>query len=82
MTAVVAWLDAVLSSIPLPVLEVWGQFGYVVGLFLAIGAFCGFTFRIGNHWGFGRARQRWDTKAFRATRLRRARSTAPNSGSR
>ena len=64
MTAVVAWLDAVLSSIPLPVLEVWGRFSYVVGLFLAICAFCGFTFRIGDHWGFGRARQRWDTKAF------------------
>ena len=64
MTAVVAWLDAVLSSIPLPVLEVWGRFSYVVGLFLAICAFCGFTFRIGEHWGFGRARQRWDTKAF------------------
>ena len=32
--------------------------------FVAICAFCGFTFRIGDHWGFGRARQRWDTKAF------------------
>ena len=64
MKAVVAWLDALLSSIPLPVLEVGGRFGYAVGLFVAICAFCGFTFRIGNHWGFGRARQRWDTKAF------------------
>ena len=64
MTAIVAWLDAVLGNIPLPVLEVWGRFSYVVGLFVAICAFCGFTFRIGEHWGFGRARQRWDTKAF------------------
>ena len=64
MTAVVAWLDAVLSNIPLPVLEVWARFSYVVGLFVAICAFGGFTFRIGDHWGFGRARQRWDTKAF------------------
>ncbi len=64
MTAIVAWLDAVLSSIPLPVLEVWGRFSYVVGLFVAICAFGGFTFRIGNHWGFGRARQGWDAKAF------------------
>jgi PAS domain S-box-containing protein len=64
MIAVVAWLDAVLSNIPLPVLEVWGRFSYVVGLFVAICAFCGFTFRIGDHWGFGRARQGWDTKAF------------------
>ena len=36
----------------------------LVGLFVAICAFGGFTFRIGDHWGFGRARQRWDTKAF------------------
>src|SRR5262245_121005 len=64
MTAVVAWLDIVLGSIPLPVLEVWGRFSYVVGLLVAICAFCGFTFRIGDHWGFGRARQWWDTKAF------------------
>jgi two-component system, sensor histidine kinase and response regulator len=64
MTAVVAWFEAVLSNIPLPVLEVWGRFAFVVGLFLAICAFGGFTFRIGEHWGFGRARQGWDTKAF------------------
>src|SRR6478735_6243090 len=64
MTAIVAWLDAVLSNIPLPVLEVWGRFSYVVGLLVAICAFGGFTFRIGDHWGFGRARQRWDTRAF------------------
>ena len=64
MTAVVAWLDAVLSNIPLPLLEVWGRFSYIVGLFLAICAFGGFTFRIGEHWGFGRARQTWDAKAF------------------
>ena len=41
-----------------------GGSAYIVGLFLAICAFGGFTFRIGEHWGFGRARQRWDTKAF------------------
>ena len=64
MTAVVAWIEAIVSSIPLPMLEVWGRFAYIVGLFLAICAFGGFTFRIGEHWGFGRARQRWDTKAF------------------
>ena len=64
MTAIVAWLDAVLSNIPLPVLEVWGRFSYLVGLLVAVCAFGGFTFRIGEHWGFGRARQRWDTRAF------------------
>ncbi len=64
MTAIVAWFEAVVSSIPLPMLEVWGRFSYLVGFCLAVSAFCGFTFRIGEHWGFGRARQRWDTKAF------------------
>ena len=64
MTAVVAWIEAVVSSIPLPMLEVWGRFSYLVGFCLAVCAFSGFTFRIGEHWRFGRARQRWDTKAF------------------
>ena len=64
MTAAVAWLEALVHSIPLPVLEVWGRFSYLVGLLVAICAFCGFTFRIGEHWGFGRTRQGWDTKAF------------------
>jgi len=64
MTAVVAWFEALLSNIPLPMLEVWGRFAFVVGLFLAICAFGGFTFRIGERWGFGRARQGWDAKAF------------------
>jgi two-component system sensor histidine kinase/response regulator len=64
MTTVVAWFEAVLSNIPLPILEVWGRFAYVVGLFLAICAFGGFTFRIGERWRFGRARQGWDAKAF------------------
>ena len=45
MTAVVAWFEAIVSSIPLPMLEVWGRFAFVVGLFLAICAFGGFTFR-------------------------------------
>lgn len=64
MTAVVAWVEALTTSIPLPVLEVWGRFSYLVGLLLAICAFGGFTFRIGDRWGFGRTRQTWDTKAF------------------
>ena len=48
----------------MPLLEVWGRFSYVVGLLLAICAFGGFTFRIGDRWGFGRARQTWNAKAF------------------
>ena len=42
MTAVVAWFEAIFSSIPLPLLEVWGRFAYIVGLLLAICAFGGF----------------------------------------
>ncbi len=64
MTALVTWFEVVVSAIPLPLLEVWGRFAYVVGLVLAVCAFGGFTFRIGEHWGFGRTRQTWDTKAF------------------
>ncbi len=64
MTTVIGWYEGIVSSIPLPMLEVWGRFAYVVGLVLAICAFGGFTFRIGEHWGFGRARQTWDAKAF------------------
>jgi two-component system sensor histidine kinase/response regulator len=64
MTHVITWLEAVVATIPLPLLEVWGRFSYLVGLLLAICAFGGFTFRIGERWGFGRERQTWDPKAF------------------
>jgi len=64
MTAIVAWYESVIGAIPLQLLEVWGRFAYIVGLFLAVCAFGGFTFRIGERWGFGRVRQTWDTKAF------------------
>jgi len=64
MTHVITWLEAVVATIPLPLLEVWGRFSYLVGLLLAICAFGGFTFRIGERWGFGRERQTWDPKTF------------------
>ena len=64
MTSVISWLEAIVSTIPLPLLEVWSRFSYIVGLVLAVCAFGGFTFRIGEQWGFGRARQTWDAKAF------------------
>jgi PAS domain S-box-containing protein len=64
MTAIVGWYEAIIGALPLTLLEVWGRFAYIVGLFLAICAFGGFTFRIGERWGFGRARQTWDAKAF------------------
>ena len=64
MTPVITWLEEIVGTIPLPLLEVWGRFSYLLGLLLAICAFGGFTFRTGDHWGFGRERQKWDAKAF------------------
>ena len=64
MTAIVTWYEMIVGSIPLPLLEVLGRFSYIVGLFLAFCAFGGFTFRIGEHWEFRRARQTWDVPAF------------------
>jgi C4-dicarboxylate-specific signal transduction histidine kinase len=64
MTAVVNWYEMIVAILPLPLLEVLGRFSYIVGLFLAFCAFGGFTFRIGDHWGFGRARQTWNVHAF------------------
>jgi PAS domain S-box-containing protein len=64
MTTIITWYEMIVSTIPLPLLGVWGRFAYIVGLFLAFCAFGGFTFRIGEHWGFGRARQTWNVKAF------------------
>src|SRR6476660_3701035 len=64
MTAIVTWYEMVVGLIPRPLLEVCGRFSYIVGLFLAFCACGGFTFRIGDHWGFGRARQTWNLHAF------------------
>ena len=64
MTAIITWYEMIVSTIPLPLLEVWGRFAYIIGLFLAFCAFGSFTFRIGEHWGFGRARQTWNVHAF------------------
>lgn len=47
----------------LALLEVWGRFGYLLGLLIMVCAFGGFTFRPGGHWGLGREQQTWDAKA-------------------
>jgi signal transduction histidine kinase/CheY-like chemotaxis protein len=64
MTSAITRLEEIVSAIPLPLLEVWSRFGYIVGFVLAVCAFGRFTFRIGGRWGFGRERQTWDAKAF------------------
>jgi PAS domain S-box-containing protein len=63
MNGIIHALASFFESLPIPLLEVWGRFAYVVGLGLAVSAFGGFTFRPGGHWGIGRERQAWDSKA-------------------
>jgi hypothetical protein len=58
MTSLLTWLEAVVGNFNLPVLEVWGRFSHLVGFVFAICAFGGFTFRLGERWGFGRERSR------------------------
>ncbi|WP_411823903.1 PAS domain-containing protein [Leptospira sp. 'Mane'] len=63
MYIAINWLESIFNSIPLPFLEVWGRFGYVLGILIMVAAFGGFTFRPGGRWGIGRERQAWDVKA-------------------
>ena len=64
MSSVITWLEGIVSGIPLPLLEVWSRFSYIVGFVLALCAFGGVIFRIGGQWGLGWQRQTWDAKAF------------------
>lgn len=64
MANLITQIENLFGSIPLPFLEIWGRFAYLIGLTLAVCAFGGFTFRIGPRWGFGRERQAWTTKSF------------------
>src|SRR6187402_82928 len=69
MGSIISLIDSSVGAIPLALLEVWGRFSYFVGAALAVCAFGGFTFRIGERWGFGRERFAWNTKAFLAVPL-------------
>ncbi|MDF3819423.1 ATP-binding protein [Leptospira sp. 96542] len=62
MAFIVQWIEIVLSGIPLPLLEVWGRFSYILGLLLALFAFLGFSFRNGSNWKFSRETLSWDSK--------------------
>ena len=64
MSSVITWLEGIFSGIPLPLLEVWSRFSYIVGFVLALCAFGGVIFRVGGQWGLGWQRQTWDAKAF------------------
>ncbi|PJZ51054.1 PAS domain-containing protein [Leptospira saintgironsiae] len=64
MNSIVYWFEELFASLPLSFLDIWGRFGYIVGLFLMICAYGGFTFNPGGKFGFGRRKQSWDTQAF------------------
>ena len=63
MEAAIAWMEALFRGIPLPVLEVWGRFGAIIGVALMLCAYGGLTFKPGGRWGLGREQQTWDAKA-------------------
>jgi two-component system sensor histidine kinase/response regulator len=63
MTALVKWIESIFASIPLQFLEVWGRFGFLLGIALMLFAYGGFTFRAGGRWRLGRERQSWDSQA-------------------
>ncbi|SMC23073.1 PAS domain S-box-containing protein [Andreprevotia lacus DSM 23236] len=63
MRELIVGLQQLYGSVPLPLLEVWGRFAYLIGLMLAACAFTGVTFRPAGAWGLGREQQAWDARA-------------------
>ncbi|EPG75288.1 PAS domain S-box protein [Leptospira fainei serovar Hurstbridge str. BUT 6] len=63
MNPILRWFEGIFALLPLPLLEVWGRFGYLIGFALMLSAYGGFTFRPGGRWGFGRERQTWDSQS-------------------
>ncbi|TGK14030.1 HAMP domain-containing protein [Leptospira fletcheri] len=63
MNLFLKWLEGVFGFLPLPLLEVWGRFGYLVGVLLMLCAYGGLTFRPNGKWGIARERQIWDSQA-------------------
>ena len=69
MDSAIKSIEALFEAMPLPLLEVWGRVGYLLGFFLMVCAFGGITFRPAGRWGLGRERQTWDAKALRSVVL-------------
>ncbi|MFA4796342.1 PAS domain-containing protein [Leptospira kirschneri] len=63
MHVIIQQLESIFESIPLPILEIWGLLGWIVGFFFMISAFTGFRLKISNGIGFKREIQFWDTQA-------------------
>ncbi|TGL03331.1 HAMP domain-containing protein [Leptospira bouyouniensis] len=64
MAEIIIWLELVISKIPLPILEVWGRFAFLLGSMVAIFAFTGFTFRNGKQFRISREVWTWNLKSF------------------
>ncbi len=63
MSLIIEWYESIFNFLPLPLLEVWGSFGYIVGLILMIASYGSLTFRPKGEWGLGREKQTWDLQA-------------------
>ncbi|TGL19183.1 HAMP domain-containing protein [Leptospira yanagawae] len=64
MAEILIWLEFIISKIPLPILEVWGRFAFLLGSLLAIFAYTGFTFRNGKQFRISREVWTWNLKSF------------------
>jgi two-component system sensor histidine kinase/response regulator len=69
MDSAITSVEAIFEAMPLPFLEIWGRFGYLLGFILMLCAFGGITFRPAGRWGLGRERQTWDAKALHSLML-------------
>ncbi|EMJ95106.1 PAS domain-containing protein [Leptospira alstonii] len=63
MHVIIQRLETIFESIPLPILEIWGLLGFIVGFAFMISAFTGFRLKIAGGLGFKREIQFWDTQA-------------------
>ncbi|RHX78064.1 PAS domain S-box protein [Leptospira yasudae] len=63
MLVVIQWLESIFESIPLPILEIWGRTGFLLGFVFMISAFSGVSVRFGEGWTLKRERQSWNTQA-------------------
>lgn len=64
MAEILVWLEFVISKIPLPILEVWGRFAFLLGSLVAIFAYTGFSFRNGKQFRISREVWTWNLKSF------------------
>ncbi|TGL90927.1 sensor histidine kinase [Leptospira congkakensis] len=64
MAPIIVWIEQIVSNIPLPILEVWGRFAFLLGSIISIFAFTGFTFRNGKSFRISREVWNWNLTSF------------------